>query len=143
MKYIVIAILLLNVCALNAQNCKTEQLVLRLSAEIKTLMNPGSLDKLKTFLDDRMIFIHSNGLTESKNEMIKNITDGKWMLRSVDTREAQARIYKNNIAIIIGKGTFNATTAGTDIATELYYTEVWAHVSKGWVLTSRHASKIL
>lgn len=143
MKMIVCTLLWITTWSLQAQNSKTEQLVLKLSKEKNGYMNPGSLDKLKPILDERMIFIHSNGLTETKNEMIKNVTEGKWRLNKVDIHEANARVYKNNIVIIIGKGSFYATTAGNDIVTELYYTEVWSHVTKGWVLTSRHASKII
>ena len=117
----------------------------KLSAEKNKYMNPGSLEKLKPMLDDRMIFIHSNGLTETKDLMIKDIIDGKWKIYSVDIHEANVRVFKNNFAVLIGKGTFKANnpTSGGDISTELYYTEVWSHVTKGWLLTSRHASKII
>lgn len=139
--------LLLFACTFSfAQNTsRTEQLVLKLSAEKNTYMNPSSLDKLKGMLDDRMIFIHSNGLTETKDLMLKDITEGKWKIYNVDIREANVRVYKNNIAILIGKGTFKANnpSSGGDISTDLYYTEVWSHTTKGWLLTSRHASKIV
>ncbi|MBP9135176.1 MAG: nuclear transport factor 2 family protein [Saprospiraceae bacterium] len=104
-------------------------------------MNPTTLDKLKTYLDDRMVFIHSNGMTETKTEMIQHLKQGKWALRSIDSREVSVRVYKNNFAILIGKGMFHAMSEGKDMDVDLYYTEVWTHVKDGWLLASRHASK--
>ena len=71
---------------------KTEAVIIKLSAEKYASMNPSSLDKLKTLLDDRMIFIHSNGMTETKADMIQHIKEGKWMLRKVDSREVNVRV---------------------------------------------------
>ena len=144
MKNIFSIILLLSNFSIFAQtNSRTEQLVLKLSAEKNTYMNPKSLDKLKAMLDDRVIFVHSNGRTETKDEMVKNIMDGVWILRNVVIHDANVRVFKNNFAVLIGKGTFNATNAGTDTSTEIYYSEVWSHGAKGWLLASRHSQKIL
>lgn len=121
---------------------RTESLVLRLSAEKFNYMNPGKLSQLKPLLDDRMIFIHSNGMTETKEQMIQNLTDGKWKINSVDVKEASVRVYKNNTAILVGKGTFHVASSGKDLDMELYYTEVWTHIKKGWVLAGRHALKL-
>lgn len=120
----------------------TETLLLGLSAEKFTYMNPGKLDQLKPMLDENLVFIHSNGLTETKEQMIQNLTDGKWNLRGVEVKEASVRIFKNNTAIIIGKALFHATAAGKDVDLDLYYTEIWMLVDKAWLLTSRHALKL-
>ena len=120
---------------------KTEAVIIKLSAEKYASMNPSSLDKLKTLLDDRMIFIHSNGMTETKADMIQHIKEGKWMLHKVDSREVNVRVYKNNFAVLTAKGIFHATNEGKDMDVDLYYTEVWTHVKDGWLLASRHASK--
>ena len=120
----------------------TEKLLLGLSAEKFNYMNPGKLDKLKPMLDENLVFIHSNGLTETKEQMLQNLTDGKWNLRGVEVKEASVRLFKNNTAIIIGKALFHATAAGKDVDLDLYYTEIWMLVNKAWLLTSRHALKL-
>ena len=74
-----------------------------------------------------MIFIHSNGMTETKADMIQHIKEGKWMLRKVDSREVNVRVYKNNFAVLTAKGIFHATNEGKDMDVDL--------------LASRHASK--
>ncbi|MDZ4707478.1 MAG: nuclear transport factor 2 family protein [Saprospiraceae bacterium] len=123
-------------------DARIENLVLGLSAEKFNYMNPGKLDKLKPLLDENLIFIHSNGLTETKEQMVQNLTDGKWNLRGVEVKEASVRVFKNNTAIITGKALFHATAAGKDVDLDLYYTEIWMLVNKSWLLTSRHALKL-
>ena len=119
-----------------------ESLVLGLSAEKFNYMNPGKLDKLKPMLHENLVFIHSNGLTETKEQMAQNLTDGKWNLRGVDVKEVSVRVFKKKTAIVIGKALFHATAAGKDVDLDLYYTEIWMLVKKRWLLTSRHALKI-
>lgn len=141
--FIGICLILLTPVRAEAQSdSRTESLLLRLSAEKFNYMNPEKLDQLKPLLDDRMIFIHSNGMTETKTQMIQDLTEGKWKIHTVDVKEASVRVYKNNTAILVGKGTFHVATAGNDLDLELYYTEVWTHLKKGWVLASRHALRL-
>lgn len=106
-------------------------------------MNPTDINKITSLLDDRMIYIHSNGNTETKTQLIQNVKDGKWKVNSIDFRDISVRIYKNNFAVVVGKGLFHVEVEGNAIATDLYFTEFWTHVKGGWLLASRHASKII
>jgi hypothetical protein len=75
--------------------------------------------------------------------MIKNLKAGNWEIKKVKLKgEPKVRIFKNDIAILIGKGTFDVQTEGRDIEIDLYFTEVYSHYKKGWRLVSRHASKL-
>jgi hypothetical protein len=105
-------------------------------------MNPLDIDKISGLLDERVVYIHSNGNTETKDQLIQNVKDGKWKIKSVDLRDISVRVYKNNFAIIVGKGLFHVEVNGSPIDTDLYFTETWTHVKNGWLLASRHASKI-
>lgn len=119
-----------------------ENTVLRMSAEKFNYFNPENIGKLGPFLHDRLVFIHSNGMTETKEQMFRNLRDGKWKLYKVDVREASARIFRKKTAIVVGKGTFHASNAGHDIDIDLYYTETWLFDKKQWRLASRHASRL-
>ncbi len=127
----------------SAQPSRTETIIMELSKEKNTYMNASSVDKLLPLLDDRMVFIHSNGMTESKDEMAKNLKDGKWNIEKVSLKgQPSVRIFKNDTAILIGKGTFYVNSEGKKIEVDLYFTEVYTHYKKGWKLISRHANKI-
>lgn len=119
-----------------------ENTVLRMSAEKFNYFNPENIGKLGPFLHDRLVFIHSNGMTETKEQMFRNLRDGKWKLYKVDVREASVRIFRKKTAIVVGKGTFHASNAGHDIDIDLYYTETWLFDKKQWRLASRHASRL-
>jgi hypothetical protein len=128
--------------ALFGQKSSTEQLIIKLSKEKFSYMNANDTEKLKPLLDDRMVFIHSNGLTETKTEMLQNLKNGKWGIKSVKVSGAEVRVFKNDVAILTGKGAFDVTTEGKPAELTLYYTEVWTHFKKGWVLVSRHANRM-
>ena len=67
MKSTIFFLLLLISTTVSGQS-KTEAVIKKLSAEKYTLMNPTTLDKLKTYLDDRMVFIHSNVSCQSQKK---------------------------------------------------------------------------
>ncbi len=122
---------------------RTEKLILEKFKEKFEYMNPKDIDKIASLLDDRLVYIHSNGNTESKTQLIQNVKSGKWKVKSVEFRDMNVRVYKNNFAIVVGKGLFHVEVNGEPIDTDLYFTEFWTHVKEGWLLASRHASKII
>ena len=122
---------------------RTEKLILEKFKEKFEYMNPKDIDKIASLLDDRLVYIHSNGNTESKTQLIQNVKSGKWKVKSVELRDMNVRVYKNNFAIVVGKGLFHVEVNGKPIDTDLYFTEFWTHVKEGWLLASRHASKII
>lgn len=98
-------------------------------------------DSLQAVLDDRMMFIHSNGWLETKTEFIHDIRSGKLRYKSIDIIEATARVYPGS-AIIIGRGKFVVTLDGKDMQLELKYTEVYIQQNGKWLLASRHANRL-
>jgi ABC-type transporter MlaC component len=126
-----------------SQGSRTEDLIRKLSKEKFSYMNAQNLEKLATFLDDRLVFVHSNGLTENKEELLKNLEKGKWDIVDVKTNGVPSvRVFKNDMAIVVGKGSFDIHAEGKSMTIELIYTEVWTHYKKGWKLVSRHANRL-
>ncbi len=135
--------LLAGLPSLQAQTLsERENSVLRLSSEKFNYLNADNLGNLGPILHDRLVFIHSNGMTETKEQMFRNLRDGKWKLYKVDVLEASVRIFRKKTAIVVGKGTFHASNAGHDVDIDLYYTETWLLDKKQWRLASRHASRL-
>jgi predicted HAD superfamily phosphohydrolase YqeG len=98
-------------------------------------------DSLKLVLDENLIYIHSNGWTESKADIIADLKSGKLNYLGVKVTESKARIFKAT-AIVTGKGFFKVVMEGKPVELELMYTEVYQEKKKGWKLVSRHANKI-
>lgn len=120
----------------------TEKFVLKLHETKFRWMVNKKLDSLNAILDERIIYVHSNGWVQNKKEIIEDLKSGKLIMNSVTVSEAVARVYKGFV-IINGKGVFNVIVDGNAVEINLLYTEVYAKREKGWLLVSRHATKLL
>lgn len=131
--------------AMPAQKTKdepaTEKYVLRLHENKFRWMVNKKLDSLNAILDERVVYVHSNGWTENKKEIIEDLRSGKLVMNSVTITEAKARVYKG-VVIINGKGNFNVLVDGKAVDINLVYTEVYVRREKGWLLVSRHANRL-
>ena len=120
----------------------TEKFVLKLHETKFRWMVNKKLDSLNTILDERIVYVHSNGWVQNKKEIIEDLKSGKLVMNSVIVTEAVARVYKGFV-IINGKGVFNVIVDGNAVEINLLYSEVYAKREKGWLLVSRQATKLL
>lgn len=138
-KYFAIIIFLLACFTVQAQS--VEQTVLDLSKKKFGLMIRMKYDSLLPILDDRLMFVHSSGWTENKQELIQDIKSGKLKYTNIQVLEATARIYPST-AIVTGKGRFQVTLDGNNLDLNLSYTEVYVQKDGKWLLASRHANRL-
>jgi len=136
---LIFSFLLLFVAA-NAQTPK-EQSILDLSKKKFQWMVTLNYDSLEPVLDERMVFIHSNGWSETKTEFIEDIKSGKLRYSSITVTEATARLYPGS-AVIIGRGKFNVKLDGKDLEFDLKYTEFYIQRNGKWLLASRHSNRL-
>lgn len=135
---VTIIFLLLCICT---QAQTPEQAVLDLSKKKFGLMIRMKYDSLEAALDERLLFVHSNGWTETKHEFIEDIKSGKLRYKNIQVSESSARIYPST-AIVNGKGKFTVTLDGNDLELNLSYTEVYILKNGKWLLASRHANRL-
>jgi len=138
-KFVVIIVLLMTWLGAEAQT--PEQSILDLSKKKFGWMIRMKYDSLDAVLDDRLMFVHSNGWTESKQEIIQDIKSGKLRYVNIQVTEASVRIYPS-MAIINGKGKFSVLLDGNPLELTLSYTEVYIQKKDKWLLTSRHANRM-
>jgi len=118
-----------------------EQAVLNLSKNKFGWMIRMKYDSLESVLDDRLMFVHSSGWTENKQELIQDIKSGKLRYTNIQVMEASARIYPST-AIVNGKGKFQVTLDGNNLELNLSYTEVYVQKNGKWLLASRHSNRL-
>ncbi len=123
------------------QESATEKFVLKLHEKKFGWMVRKQLDSLTEILDERILYVHSNGWVETKKEIIEDIKQGKLTMNSVTVTKASARVYKGAV-IINGQGKFDVIVDGRPVTLDLLYTEVYVKKEKGWLLVSRHANRI-
>ena len=92
-------------------------------------------------MDERVIYVHSNGWTQTKQEMIEDFISGKLSYERVDVSEASVRLYENT-AIVNGKGKFSGFINKSAFALDLLYTEIYIKKGNRWLLASRHANRL-
>jgi hypothetical protein len=115
--------------------------VLQRSASKFEWMINKNLDSLAEVLHPNVQYIHSNGLTESRSDVLENLRSGKLVLQSVKIKNADVRIV-NQVAIVTGRGTFVGKIDQNDFEVELLYSEVWVNVDGKWLLLQRHANRV-
>jgi hypothetical protein len=136
--FVAISFLLIGVGA-HAQS--NEQTVLDLSKKKFGWMIRMKYDSLQAALDERLMFVHSNGWVENKQEFIQDIKSGKLRYTNIQVLEASARLYPST-AIVTGKGKFQVTLDGNNLELTLSYTEVYIQKDGKWLLASRHANRM-
>jgi hypothetical protein len=125
----------------SAQQKVEESYLLDLSKRKFEWMIAKQLDSLSVLLDKDVLYIHSNGLIQTKEEMINDFKTGSLLLDSVRINESNVRFF-GSTAIVTGKGVFSGTLKTTPFQTNLLFTEVYRQDNKNWKLISRHANKI-
>ena len=104
-------------------------------------MVSGRLDSLAAMLDERLVFIHSNGLMQDKTAVIDDIKNKKLVFHSIVAHPLEVRLYEDS-AILTGRGKFEGINDQKPFSVELLYTEVYVKSKGRWFLASRHANKI-
>lgn len=120
---------------------KKELAVLKLSNKKFDWLINKQTDSLEIVLDDGVQYIHSNGLIQSKQDVIDDLQSGKLVYKHVVVKDAHVRWYAST-AIITGTGRFAGIVNGSHFEVDLLYTEVYVFKNKKWQLASRHANKL-
>jgi hypothetical protein len=139
---LVLACLLLTVGILHGQSAKEEQKVINLSAAKYRWMVNLEFDSLQAVLHDRMVYIHSNGWSENKKELIDDLRSGKLIMKSVEVQSATAHLF-NQTAIVNGQAKFVGEANGTAFSFDLLYSEGYIKENGKWLLISRLATKLV
>lgn len=120
---------------------KTEQYVLNLSKRKFDWLIQKQRDSLDLVLDDRLMYIHSNGWSQSKQEVFDDMQSGKLIYKQIELKETQVRVYQNT-AVVTGTGRFIGSREENEFDLPLAYTEVYVKKGKRWLLVSRHANRL-
>jgi len=142
MKRIILFILvLITIGRSSAQTDAASQQLIDLHKKKFSWLVNKNYDSLNWLMDEKLLYIHSNGMTESKDDVFNNLKSEVIAYTRSEVAEAQVRIFGNS-AVITGKGAFAGKARGTPFELNLVYTEVYAKLNGRWRLVSRHACKI-
>jgi len=134
---------LLVVCcsvALASGQAAKEAKVLALAKKKFEWMVKRNTDSLGAVLDDRLRYIHSNGMVQTRQDVLDDLK-GKLTYQSIDTRDLEVRVF-DYTAVVTGKGKFTGTNGSNNFAIDLLFTEVYVLKNRSWYLVSRQATKL-
>ena len=98
-------------------------------------------DSLSLILDADLMYIHSNGWVESKEDLLANLKSDKLVYEKVTVSETKVTL-TNHVAIVSGKGLFSVILENQKIEIPLMYSEIYVKKRGKWLLLHRHANKL-
>ncbi|MBN8677796.1 MAG: nuclear transport factor 2 family protein [Chitinophagales bacterium] len=123
-----------------AQN-KLADAVLQFESKRFEAMTRADTASLRTMLSDDLIYIHSNALTEHKQDHLNAIASKKLIYKSMKREQAGVRLY-GKTAIVNGTVAVQGILQNNDFSLRLLYTAIYRKKGKHWQLLNWQSTKI-
>lgn len=101
-----------------------DQHILDLEAKRLQALIDGNLPALETCLAENLVYIHSNGIRDTKQSLIKSIADGVRKYTRLAPRNSDVRQF-GEISIITGEMDISYIARGTSNDATMMFTAVW------------------
>lgn len=124
-----------------AQQGHNEARVLALAQIKNNWLIAPNLDSLGQLLDNRCLYIHSNGWIQTAADVIADLESGKIIYEDATISESEARQF-GGMVIVTGWGHFAGWVNGKAFDMNLAFTEVYVSKKGGWKLVSRHSNRV-
>ena len=104
-------------------------------------MIANDLETLAAVLADDLVYIHSDGDVDSKEEFLQRLRSGSLRYRSIEPRDVLVRTF-GHTAVVTGRSRMAVTNAGADREFEILYTAVYVVRGNSWQLVSWQSTRI-
>jgi ketosteroid isomerase-like protein len=85
---------------------------------------------LERLLDDKLIYMHSTGVADTKSSYIEGLRTGVWDYRAIDRSELQYQV-DGDVVLVFGKLAIQMITRGVHKSFESRALAVWVRKSVG------------
>ncbi len=123
------------------QQTAAEKYVKAFSETKNRWLTGNKVDSIKTLLDNRCLYMHSNGWIQSAADVVNDMQSKKLVYEKITITESQARQFESMV-IVTGKGRFEGKVDGKPFGMVLIFTEVYVKRKAGWKLVSRQSTKL-
>jgi hypothetical protein len=137
----VISFLLCIALVATAQNAPAEKYVKAFSETKNRWLVDNNIDSIRNLLDNRCLYMHSNGWIQTAADVVKDMQSGKLVYKKITITESQARQFESMV-IVTGKGRFEGEVDNKPFGMALMYTEVYVKRKSSWKLVSRQSTKL-
>jgi ketosteroid isomerase-like protein len=115
----------------------TQTEILNLSKDKFRWKTEGKIDSVADVFDDDFVFVHINGVIQSKEDWIKELKSRRFIYNKIDVKQASVKTFGATV-VLVGKATFTVTIHGHTASYNLVYTEVYVKENNKWKIVSLH-----
>lgn len=124
-----------------SQNLSSQQtdVMMKTAALRSALLNKDSVSLSKLLADD-VTYGHSNGMIQTKAQLIRDVMSGVQDYKTIEPSDINARVY-GNTAIVNMKAKLSVVSGANTMEMNLAIVLVWIKQDKDWKLEARQAVK--
>ena len=126
----------------NAGRAALRQQVVETERALYRAQIAGSVERLKPMLGADLVYIHSTGVGESKEEYLAGVADGLYEYGTIESRDTRLQVFAD---VAIMNGIVDMTVSAHGAAKQLIhllFCLVWVRQGDAWRLDFRQATRI-
>jgi hypothetical protein len=129
---------LLPLVTFSQESGKTEIMMKMLSLK-NSLLNKDSVS-LSALLADDVTYGHTNGLLQTKQQLIHDVMTGVQDYKSITPGQMDIRVY-GNTAVVVMSSEVNMIFGGKPLDLQMSVTLTWVKMNSAWRLVARQSVK--
>ena len=126
----------------NADRAALRQGVVKCECALYRAQIAGSVDQIEPLLGAGLVYIHSTGVAESKEEYLAGVADRLYEYGMIESRDTRLQVF-DDVAIM--NGIVDMTVSAKGAAKQLIhllFCQVWVRQGDTWLLDFRQATRI-
>lgn len=116
------------------------QEVLDREADRVAFLEAQDYDSLEALMTPTSTYTHSNGLMDTRDQLLNTLRSGDVIYRSLDHHDVQVRFIAPDVAIINGSSDLVVNVQGEDLDVYLRFTLVYVKEDGVWSFEAWHSS---
>ncbi len=127
---------------MDAKRTTLRQQILERERALYSAQVAGSVDELKPMLGADLVYIHSTGVAESKEEYLAGVADGLYEYGSIESHDTRLQAFAD---LAIMNGIVDMTVSAHGAAKQLIhllFCLVWVRQNGAWRLDFRQATRM-
>jgi ketosteroid isomerase-like protein len=109
-------------------------------------MLAGDLDTFAALLDERLIYVHSNGLVDTRKSYLEALAKAEYTYHSVDVVKDERAVVEGSVVIVnrILSVAMTVRSSGQTLSRQISATSVWVRADTpcGWTLLASHSTNL-
>jgi hypothetical protein len=128
--------------SMDAKRTTLRQQILERERALYRAQVAGSVEELKPMLGADLVYIHSTGVAESKEDYLAGVADGLYEYGSIESRDTRLQVFAD---LAIMNGIVDMTVSAHGAAKQLIhllFCLVWVRQNGAWLLDFRQATRM-